>query len=84
MTSSDKPMRAKDLDTMSGLRRRIVELEIENKSLREQIPPVHCLDCRHAFSPDGIFRRCKINGMKVVCSDGFCSDGERKNKCISK
>lgn len=67
-------------DTISVLRRRVVELEMENKRLLEQIPQTHCPDCLFSVCNDGIFTRCKINGMKVVYEDGYCSDGKRRKK----
>lgn len=67
-------------DTLSELRRRVVELEMENKRLLARIPPAHCSDCRFSICNDGIFRRCTVNGMKVVGEDGYCSDGKRRKK----
>jgi len=67
-------------EILSELRRRVVELEMENKRLLEQIPPVHCPDCLFAVCYDGIFTRCKANALKVVYEDGYCSEGKRRKK----
>ena len=37
---STKELREKDNTTLSGLRKRVVELELENNKLRELIPQV--------------------------------------------
>lgn len=65
-------------DTLSELRRRVVELEMENKRLLALVPPTNCRECRYWTSPDGIFMRCPKNGMKIVSPDGYCSDGKRR------
>lgn len=80
MTSSDKPLREKDLNTMSGLRKRLVELEMENKRLLELVPETNCRGCRFSACPDGIFGRCRKHGMRVVAPNDFCSDGKRRIK----
>lgn len=74
MAKSDE-LRSKDLSTASGLRRRVVELEMEVKKLRELVPQTVCRDCRSACRPDGIFIRCTKQGMRVCSPDGFCEEG---------
>ena len=78
MISPDKEIRAKDLETMSGLRRRVVELEMENKSLKKLVPETNCATCRFCVCIDGIFRRCSRNDMRIVYAEGYCSDGKRR------
>lgn len=80
MTSSDKPLREKNLYTMSDLRRRVVELEMENKRLQTLVPETNCRGCRFSACPDGIFGRCRKHGMRVVAPNDFCSDGKRRTK----
>lgn len=75
MASANKEIREKDLNSMSGLRRRVVELEMENKKLRELVPQTICHECRSACCPDGIFIRCRKKGMRVCSPDGFCDEG---------
>lgn len=70
-----KEIREKDLTTMSGLRRRVVELEMENKKLRELVPQTVCRECRSSRCPDGIFLRCAKQHMRVVSPKGFCDEG---------
>ena len=80
MTSSGKPLREKDLNTMSGLRKRLVELEMENKRLQALTAETNCRCCVFSVCPDGIFGRCRKQGMRVVAPNDFCSDGKRRIK----
>ena len=75
---STKELREKDNTTLSGLRKRVVELELENNKLRELIPQVYCHNCKESVCPDGIFRRCGKQGMRIVGTHDFCSDGRPK------
>lgn len=75
MASANKEIREKDLSSMSGLRRRVVELEMEVKKLRELVPQTICRECCFACCPDGIFIRCRKQGMRVCSPKGFCEEG---------
>lgn len=81
-----KEMRAKDLETLPGLRRRVVDLELENNKYKQEIerlralvPRVYCRECKCARCPDGIFIRCSAQKMRVVSPSGFCDEGRPRN-----
>ena len=80
MTSGDKVLREKNLYSMSDLRKRVVELEMENNRLRSLVPETNCRGCRFSVCPDGIFGRCRRHGMRVIAPNDFCSDGKRRIK----
>ena len=74
-------MRSRDWMDINSLRRRVAELEIENRRLQALKEPVQCGECRFCkASPEGVFRRCAKQGMRVVGAEGFCEEGKRKNQ----
>ena len=72
-------LRERNLNDLSALRRRIVELELENKRLRATREHVTCGQCKYCVAHDGIFHRCLKRQLHVVATTDYCSGGKLRN-----